>query len=1221
VRLLHVQFKNLNSLAGEWLIDFTDPAYIADGLFAITGPTGAGKSTILDAICLALYGRTPRLKAISKSSNEIISRQTGECFAEVGFETDKGHYRCHWSQHRARRKVTGDLQAPKHEIVDAASDTVLENKLREVTKQVERVTGMDFDRFTRSILLAQGGFAAFLQASPDNRSPLLEQITGTEIYSQISQQAHSRYSDENRELDRLKNDLAGLRLLNADEERELRQQQKALQAREKTLSQQHEKTRAVLDWLAGIGRLEQQLAALEQAWQSFQEQQQAFQPQREALQRARQALRLDRLYDELSTLRQRQYDEQALLAQARQQYEHKTAAAATAQSAQETAEHHWNTSCQKQQQEIGLIRQVQELDRKLTALREQSEIQQQTRRQREQQCKQLQTKIAALLEQQTTLQTELETAERYRAEHQADAALIENLAGIEQRFEHWRELENQRQQRQPAAAKTAVGAARKQYAKHEAKVQQQRKQVTEIEQDYQQGTRQLEQVLNGREAALMRSELEQQQTRARELSELLSHYEESQTTATMLAELQTRGQELQTALSERANQIEQQSAEAQKLEQRIEHCQEKLGLLYRIQKLEHERVQLRDGKPCPLCGALEHPYAAGNTPPLDPTQAELKQYKTALRVLAKQLEQQRIEQAKAEQTLEQLRRDSTVQSDRLSTARQACRQLCERLAIAADNTLIQAAQAQLQQQIDQYTACLAAVEQLENKQKTVLTALNQQRADLNQDEATLRDLSQQYERAEQARQQAEYDLAALSTQIEQLQLNLCRELAMYGVERVAFDALDSIQSDLRQRRDVWREQTERSKAIEKTLFGLQADMRAGQSQAEQWNTELDSLRQQQQALDEQIIGLADERKNLYGDKDPTAAEQALQEALEQARENREQQRQAWQTALNEVEQWRRECERLDTSLQQLKQHLSDREPVFAEQLRERGFDSEVDYRAASLDHEQIQALEQQEKTLQREETELQTRREDTRTKLEQERAKTLSDAARDELQQAFATSAAELRELQGQLGALQDRLDENARQHVLQQARLQALEAQRRECERWNRLQALIGSHDGKKFRNFAQGLTFERMVFAANEQLQKMSDRYLLIRDREQPLDLNVIDQYQASEIRSTRNLSGGESFIVSLALALGLAQMASRNVRVDSLFLDEGFGTLDQDALETALNTLAGLRQDGKLIGVISHVAELKERINTQIQITPLPGGRSRLQGPGCRQVMRHA
>ncbi|MEB3733716.1 AAA family ATPase [Halopseudomonas pachastrellae] len=104
MRILQVRFKNLNSLVGEWEIDLTHPAFASDGIFAITGPTGAGKTTILDAICLALYGRTPRLNKVTKSGNEIMSRQTGECFAEATFETQAGRYRCHWSQHRARKK-------------------------------------------------------------------------------------------------------------------------------------------------------------------------------------------------------------------------------------------------------------------------------------------------------------------------------------------------------------------------------------------------------------------------------------------------------------------------------------------------------------------------------------------------------------------------------------------------------------------------------------------------------------------------------------------------------------------------------------------------------------------------------------------------------------------------------------------------------------------------------------------------------------------------------------------------------------------------------------------------------------------------------------------------------------------------------------------------------------------------------------------------------------
>ncbi len=194
MRILGVRFKNLNSLAGEWQVDFTHPAYASDGIFAITGPTGAGKTTILDAICLGLYGRTPRLEKVTKSSNEIMSRQTGECFAEVTFETQKGRYRCHWSQHRARKQPEGELQPARHEIADADSG-VLESKITQVGELIEKVTGMDFDRFTRSMLLAQGGFTAFLQASPDERAPILEQITGTEIYSHISMKVHERRTE------------------------------------------------------------------------------------------------------------------------------------------------------------------------------------------------------------------------------------------------------------------------------------------------------------------------------------------------------------------------------------------------------------------------------------------------------------------------------------------------------------------------------------------------------------------------------------------------------------------------------------------------------------------------------------------------------------------------------------------------------------------------------------------------------------------------------------------------------------------------------------------------------------------------------------------------------------------------------------------------------------------------------------------------------------------
>ena len=158
MRILQIRFKNLNSLTGEWSIDFTHLDYMSKGIFAITGSTGAGKTTILDAICLAIYGRTPRLERVNKSGNEVMSRQAGECFAEVTFETLKGRFRCHWSQHRSRKKSDGELQDPKHEISDADSGKVIASSIRNVAGYIEEVTGMDFERFTRSMLLAQGWF-------------------------------------------------------------------------------------------------------------------------------------------------------------------------------------------------------------------------------------------------------------------------------------------------------------------------------------------------------------------------------------------------------------------------------------------------------------------------------------------------------------------------------------------------------------------------------------------------------------------------------------------------------------------------------------------------------------------------------------------------------------------------------------------------------------------------------------------------------------------------------------------------------------------------------------------------------------------------------------------------------------------------------------------------------------------------------------------------------
>jgi exonuclease SbcC len=162
----------------------------------------------------------------------------------------------------------------------------------------------------------------------------------------------------------------------------------------------------------------------------------------------------------------------------------------------------------------------------------------------------------------------------------------------------------------------------------------------------------------------------------------------------------------------------------------------------------------------------------------------------------------------------------------------------------------------------------------------------------------------------------------------------------------------------------------------------------------------------------------------------------------------------------------------------------------------------------------------------------------------------------------------------------------------------------------WQRLRDLIGSSDGAKFRKYAQSITLDILLRHANRHLTKLSDRYRISRFAGAALDLEIEDFYQAQAKRPMSSLSGGESFLVSLALALGLSDLAGRNVRIQSLFIDEGFGSLDPEALEIAIAALEGLRQEEKTIGVISHVEVLKERIGTQVVVEKQAGGISTLR-----------
>ncbi|MBN1968601.1 MAG: hypothetical protein JXR48_01010 [Candidatus Delongbacteria bacterium] len=297
----------------------------------------------------------------------------------------------------------------------------------------------------------------------------------------------------------------------------------------------------------------------------------------------------------------------------------------------------------------------------------------------------------------------------------------------------------------------------------------------------------------------------------------------------------------------------------------------------------------------------------------------------------------------------------------------------------------------------------------------------------------------------------------------------------------------------------------------------------------------------------------------------------------------------------------------------MKNSLHSEETLFIEKLKEQNFSNKEHYLRSTRTVEEITNLKNRSLELDEKKLTITNLIEDKNNKLLE--LNEIDITAEIETNEKIALDENKYSENKENLGRIKHILDEDSRIRKDNDLKMKIFNSMGKDLDDWEALHDLIGSADGKKFRNIAQGITFEQMVIIANQQLRKITDRYILVRSKIEPLDLNVIDNYQAGVVRSTKNLSGGESFLISLSLALGLSYMSGKKSSVDTLFLDEGFGTLDEDTLEIALSALNSIGQNGKLVGIISHVPILKERISTTINVIPKNLGKSLLEGPGVR------
>lgn len=1052
MKILKLKFRNLNSLKGEWSIDFNDPAYINDGLFAIVGPTGAGKSTILDAICLSLYGKTPRLNSITNSSNEIMNRASADCFAQTTFSCDDGVFRSSFEQRFSRGSREANLQPPKMELAEDDTGVVRASSKSQVPQEVAELIGLTYEQFTRAVLLAQGQFKKFLDSDANDRSELLETITGTQMYSSISIKVFERFKAENARLEELKQKLSGIEILSDEQQKILKEEIEKSSVNTEKLQKEIERLDRQIQWVKDVKKLKKESEAIERNIAQNNEELKAFETQREQLVQDVKAQKIVADYrvseQKRSSLKEldKQIDKDVQTVKKLDE-DIKSAACAVDNSdaAVQKAKEAFNS-------QKPIIDKVQSLDTVIKEKKNDIEPEQnklnQLQSQFTQACRKAQISPEELPEDLTTDSIESRISGiLYGVSISETRQTINKFIDLKN---SWKDL---------LKVKVDIAGNSTSIEKFQKDIERYKQNIKE--------------------------------------------------------------------LYESKRKLELELATAEKLQQSLE---KNISFSKLFQSLEEHRQNLVEGEPCPLCGATSHPYGC-DLPSVTLTEDEktLKETKLQIRDLQGKL-------SGAEKEITKVETQSAQAEDAVKDLGQKNEALQKQSDNICDNDI----------KCDKDIS----VKEIENRIR----------------------------------------LITQKTQWMQSHLENAEKL-------------DSLNNPVQLRETLYLQKSE--------------------------------LKQKEEALNK----LINERQELFGSDDPKQIFQQLSSAVETASNQLNDQKEkkasleAKQTTTKQNLEARQEARK--SASRQFDESLAE----FNKKLEEQQFSSADDFLKALLTDDQREGFLKRQKELDEQKTRLEEQQRINSESLLKLKEQNLTDKSEEDLIQNNNSKKAEYESLLLDAGSKKEQLKTNE-QRKKQHAEIQTqFERHQTIAARWSNLNSLIGSMDGKKYRKIVQRMSLEILIDYANEQMSLLAPRYQLTLQKsvtdetdseekakkskstalgggKEELAIFCIDSWQGGAIRPTTNLSGGESFLVSLALALGLSKMSSRNRTLETLFLDEGFGSLDDETLQTALDAINQFQysdESNKLVGVISHVDALKERIANKIEVARSAAGTSVLSGPG--------
>ena len=1027
MKILAIRGKNLASLGGEFEVDFSKEPLDKSSIVAITGSTGSGKSTILDAMCIALYESSPRLDSIKNSKNieefgktglkednarTIMRRGTVEAYAEVDFTAVDGNsYRARWSIKRRNNSPNGSFAPAACSLENLQTHETETLQITEYKNKVQELIGLTYEQFKRAVLLAQGNFAAFLKADENDKAMILQTLTDTGIYSEISALIYKRYTNAENELRIVEEKKKALQLLTPEEISEIDKELKELLNAQEENEKSIKKLTLEKQWSKHKATLDKQLSIAADDLRAAKEEMERRRPETQQLKRIDSLQEIRDTFIRCTSIEQEYAKNKNRL----------TVLKEAIKSSKEELEKCGDRVKKAQEAQDSAGKEYEEAKPQINM------------------AVKVEAGIASLLKRKGELEDEIKKVKRNKEKIailvEKDEKRIDLLKEEEEKITEWFNDNKGFEHIIPSVPVLITN-------------------ITSAE-------------TSAQEADKHKESLAKEQ-------ELLENREKR------LTVVKAREEELSKTLSS---------------------------------EIATLRKMLKDNEPCPVCGSRHHEYF-------------MTQEKTL-----------------AEKELEKAKNDVKNEIEHLTASIQDCKE-----AISKHKSAIE--------------TYISSIERI--KESNMQIAGN--------DSATASILEQK--NAKQILEKLAGGWKSNCDRNSQIKEEL--SLACNSIESNR-KRMAELQEQLKDKEKTYAAAEKESKDLDSQLRGLLGKWTSCEAAEQFYSNRI-------AAANKEFSSAVEERSNV-------AEHYSRQEG-----------------EINEKEKL------IDSQAKQYEQLSADIAGYLA--AREDGIDLPALKSIMAVSNETITAMrnniERASKSVATAEATLAERKRNIEDHMASP-SRPADGISIEEITENIARSTEVRKSISSGISRINATLLKDKENNTLFEQYKAEYEEKWKNADSWRTLNNTFGSAKGEKLMRITQGYTLDILLDVANAHLKDFSGRYMLSRISPDSLGIKVIDLEMMSESRSVHSLSGGETFLASLALSLALSSISSSKMSIESLFIDEGFGALDKETLGSAMDALEQLQSKGRNICVISHLTEMLDRIPVKIKVAKGANGKSRIEITG--------